>query len=328
MKKIYSFLFLVSVCCALSAQQIKETVYLRNGSVIKGQVIEQEPDGIVKIQTGDGSILVYKMSEVERISKDIAQSSSKDGRHRGLDFSVDAGSHIAKGGSGKVSAEIELGKRFNKNFYWGMGTGAFIPTGDEDLAIPITTAFKLFFPLRSSSLTPGAVFRAGYVVNTAGDISVGEGEYATKVEVPNNIMIQIMPSLEIPVSKCVDFNLAIGYTHFIPTKGGDGSGAFSIKTGFGFHKLPISKPKKPKKPKKPIRDNGVQMTLEGGIFRALVIGYKINPHISVGGGVGGGTVASESTRPKVKWLDIRNDGLITNDIVHEGSDCYINVSSI
>jgi len=143
----------------LSAQQIQETIYLRNGSVIKGNIVEQIPNGSVKIQIADGSLLVYQMSEVERITKERKQSSKKEGRHRGLDFSVDAGYHIAtKGGGGSISAEIGIGKRFNKNFYWGIGTGAFIPTSDGDPSIPLTFDFKVYFPLKSTSLTLGGLF--------------------------------------------------------------------------------------------------------------------------------------------------------------------------
>ena len=40
MKKIFSFLCLFFICCSLSAQQIQETIYLRNGSVIKGNIVE------------------------------------------------------------------------------------------------------------------------------------------------------------------------------------------------------------------------------------------------------------------------------------------------
>ena len=70
MKKIFSFLCLFFICCSLSAQQIQETIYLRNGSVIKGNIVEQIPNGSVKIQIADGSLLVYQMSEVERITKE------------------------------------------------------------------------------------------------------------------------------------------------------------------------------------------------------------------------------------------------------------------
>lgn len=282
------FIFL---CSNLFAQTKKETVYLRNGGIIKGEILEQIPDSVVKIKTADGSIFVYKMSEIEKITKEAVNPSIKEGRHRGLDFNIDAGYNIAtKGGGGNVSAEIGLGKRFNKNFYWGIGSGAYIPTGDGDPSFPLTSDFKLYFPLKSTSLTPGGIVRVGYVFNTTGDITIGTGKHKTTIEVPDNIMIQIMPTLGIPLSKRVDFNLGVGYTHFIPTKGGDGGGAFSIRTGFGFHKSPI---RKPKKPKKPTRDKGIQATIEGGKMNfgsdeyngwtsALVFTYKMNPNISLG----------------------------------------------
>ena len=260
-------------------------------------------------------------------TQETMQSAENNGRHRGLDFSIDAGYHIAtKGGGGSISTEIGIGKRFNKNFYWGIGTGVLIPTGDGDPSIPITSDVKVFFPLKSTSLTPGAIIRAGYVINTASDITVGKGKHATTIEVPDNIMIQIMPSLDIPLSKRVDFNLAVGYAHFIPTKGGGSSGAFCIRTGFGFHKSPI------RKPKKPIRDRGMQLTLEGGKIGfggdeydggmgAFVFSYKFNPHINIGIGFGGDFVSSYAENG-IKSLQIRDDGNVYRRSSDINEDIY------
>lgn len=308
----------VFLCSNLFAQTKKETVYLRNGGIIKGEILEQIPDSVVKIKTADGSIFVYKMSEIEKITKEAVNPPIKEGRHRGLDFNIDAGYNIAtKGGGGNVSAEIGLGKRFNKNFYWGIGSGAYIPTGDGDPSFPLTSDFKLYFPLKSTSLTPGGIVRAGYVINTADDITIGKGKNRTTVEIPDNIMIQIMPTLGIPLSKQVDFNLGVGYTHFIPTKGGGGSGAFSIRTGFGFHKSPI---RKPQKPKKPTRDKGIQATIEGGYNTfgsdiegeatcAFVFTYKFNPHVSLGFGFGGDYTSKDTENgvKHIKYKDMTNE---------------------
>ncbi|MGD1046485.1 MAG: hypothetical protein ABR936_14345 [Bacteroidota bacterium] len=52
--------------------QTKDVVYLKNGSVIKGSILEMIPDKSIKIQTADGNIFVYNMSEVEKISKEAA----------------------------------------------------------------------------------------------------------------------------------------------------------------------------------------------------------------------------------------------------------------
>lgn len=54
----------------------QDVLYLKNGSVIKGTLLEQTPDKDLKFQTFDGSIYVYPMTDVERITKETAQGSS------------------------------------------------------------------------------------------------------------------------------------------------------------------------------------------------------------------------------------------------------------
>lgn len=50
--------------------QQTEVVYLKNGSVIKGVVIEQNmAEKSIKLQTSDGSIFVYKMEDIDKIEK-------------------------------------------------------------------------------------------------------------------------------------------------------------------------------------------------------------------------------------------------------------------
>ena len=41
-------------------------VHLKNGSVIKGLIVEIILNEKIKIETPDGSVFVYEMSEVER----------------------------------------------------------------------------------------------------------------------------------------------------------------------------------------------------------------------------------------------------------------------
>jgi len=195
--------------------------------------------------------------------------------HQGLDFSADLGYNISTGGgSGMLSAEIELGKRFNKSFYWGIGSGAFILTGDGDPLIPITTNFKVYLPLNSTNITPFAGIKAGYVINTADDIKVGSGRNRETVKMPNYIMVQIMPGIQIPISGSVDFNFGAGYTYFIPSSGGNGFGAVAIRAGFGFH----YSPNHVKRILLPSKDHGFQLTIEGGAKLANSSGY---PEIAI-----------------------------------------------
>lgn len=53
---------------AFAQEQTVDVLYLKNGSIIRGQVIELAAD--VKIKTADGSIFVYPMSQVSRMIKE------------------------------------------------------------------------------------------------------------------------------------------------------------------------------------------------------------------------------------------------------------------
>lgn len=63
---VASFVFIT----AALAQDTQDVVYLKNGSIIRGMVIEQVPGKSLKIRTKDGSVFVYTMEEVERITKE------------------------------------------------------------------------------------------------------------------------------------------------------------------------------------------------------------------------------------------------------------------
>lgn len=218
------------------------------------------------------------------------------GGHKGLDFGINTGYEFLTGdnNSGEIPVEISLGKRFNKNFYWGISSGAIIQTEEEgSVLIPITTDFKVLFPLSSSTLTPGVLLRAGYIINTKEDQEIKVGRKTQTVEMPNFIMIQAMPTVDIALSKSVDFILGIGYTHYVPTKDNfDSFGAVTLKTAFNFHKS--TQPDN--KPKEPTRDRGMEISGNLGmkygfdypmsLMGDFALMYKWNPNISFG--VGGG----------------------------------------
>lgn len=71
MKKLIIIL-LVSIATNLFAQSnFEEVIYLKNGSVINGIIIEEVPNLKIKIQTSDGNIFEYQMSEIEKFAKRI-----------------------------------------------------------------------------------------------------------------------------------------------------------------------------------------------------------------------------------------------------------------
>jgi len=63
----------------LTAQQnMRDVIYLKNGSIIKGIIIEQTHNVSYKIQTADGSIFIYPASEVEKITKENFDSANSN----------------------------------------------------------------------------------------------------------------------------------------------------------------------------------------------------------------------------------------------------------
>ena len=71
MKRTILFLTFMMGLTLASAQTImQDVVYLKNGSIIRGDIIEMTPDGVVKVVTSDGSLFVYPFAEVERYGKE------------------------------------------------------------------------------------------------------------------------------------------------------------------------------------------------------------------------------------------------------------------
>lgn len=311
MKKKIVFMFaLLFSSMGMMAQRMVETVYLKNGSIIRGTIIEQVPGQSLKIQTKDGNVFVYQMSEVERIAKEQASTastsiSSNGNGHRGLDVTIEGGVALGKGGSANGIGGIELGKRFSPNFYWGIGTGV-TGGGKSDVFIPITTTFKALFPIAASrGIAPNIAFRTGFRANTAEDKTIGSGKNKTTIyKAEHGWDIAFLPGIQVPLGQKVDFNFNLGYQCGISFGGGAGH-AFVMNAGFGFHKPYEKNKQKTEKGPEPLYDNGVQLTwdlLQLGFIGAKgaragsapVLSYKWNPHVSVGIGYGYSYIAFDT----------------------------------
>lgn len=279
-------LLIVLLLCSTSmfGQSTRDVVTLKNGSVIRGEIVEQIPGESLKIRTRDGSVFVYKIDEVERINKE--EATRTDVKYSGLVFSANTGYDInTKGGGGAIATEIEIGKQFSPLVYAGLGVGANFATSDGgSTTIPITLNTKVFMPLENSKIRPFAMLKGGYSINT------DDGDY-------NAVLLQIMPGVQFPLSKSIDMNFGAGYTHYL-LKEGNG-GAVSIRMGFQFHNSANHQ----KKVLLPSVANVYQITLEGSVSNPVgieddefthyggnIVGtYKLTPTVMAGVGIGLGT---------------------------------------
>jgi hypothetical protein len=81
MRKIFTLLLTIMTTTFLYGQTPtwEEVVYLKNGSIIRGTIIEQIPNKSLKIQTKDRSVFVYSMDEIEKIAKEEIKTEVKKG---------------------------------------------------------------------------------------------------------------------------------------------------------------------------------------------------------------------------------------------------------
>lgn len=75
----------------LKAQELEDVLYLKDGSVVRGLIIETIPNVSIKIRLGGGSELVFKMDEISKITKE--SNLSKTSKIESWYF------HLAIGGS-------------------------------------------------------------------------------------------------------------------------------------------------------------------------------------------------------------------------------------
>jgi hypothetical protein len=54
----------------IKAQEIQDVVYLQDGSIIRGTIVEQVPGESILIQTVDGNRFRYNMEEIERMTRE------------------------------------------------------------------------------------------------------------------------------------------------------------------------------------------------------------------------------------------------------------------
>ncbi len=71
-KRITFFIFstILMTCFAYGQTSFEDVLYLKNGGIIHGIIIEQVPNESLKIQTKDRNVFVYRMDEVLKITKE------------------------------------------------------------------------------------------------------------------------------------------------------------------------------------------------------------------------------------------------------------------
>ncbi len=178
------FRFLILILFVLTssvfAQEV-DHVYLKNGSVIRGNIMEVEPEDHVKITDLCGNIWYYKIAEVEKITSEPYQSefniSSEPIEYKPGFVNMTSIGFLAGSASNSQVAPFSLvmvnGWRHSSGLFVGGGIGIeFLSTNYMPLFL------DLRYDLFGTDVVPYIVAKGGYSVPLAYDRTEHETEYA------------------------------------------------------------------------------------------------------------------------------------------------------
>lgn len=178
-----TLLTLLLTVLSISVLQAQETdhVYLKSGSVIRGNIMEIEPVDHVKIQDLCGNIWFYKITDVEKITSEpfdapLGAKKTSIGFNEGFVNMTSIG-FLAGGSMNGQSAPFTMqmvnGYRTSQGLFMGLGTGIeFFNTSYLPLFL------DLRYDLLGKDVVPYLVVKGGYGVPFAADRS----EYGTEYE--------------------------------------------------------------------------------------------------------------------------------------------------
>lgn len=174
-----AFLFSAVLSPLLLAQEA-DHVYLKTGSVIRGNIIEVDPADHVKIEDMCGNIWYYKIAEVEKISSEPYESKLKNtqlsrGFEAGFVNMTSIGFLVGSSHNSQVapfSLAMVNGYRLSNGFFAGIGTGVeFFSTS----YLPLFLDFR--YDIIGKDVVPYVIAKGGYGFPLTGDYSDYNNSY-------------------------------------------------------------------------------------------------------------------------------------------------------
>lgn len=204
MKKILflALVLLSTLCIDLNAQNTTDLLYLKNGSIIKGEIVEVIPDESIKIETAAGTF-VYKIDEVLKTEKTaVEKNRQKKNFNKPKGYFGHASLSLPYFTTG---INIINGYRFCPQFAMGVGIG-FETYGYYFIGIPIYLHLRSDFLNNHVSpyLSVDVGVKLGASVYTSPQVgvsyNVGKFRMTTGIEIPILFGIGIFPAIAIGFS--------------------------------------------------------------------------------------------------------------------------------
>lgn len=141
MKKLISLCAITFFALASYAQSsnYEDVVYLKNGSIYRGMIIEQVPNKSLKIQSQDRNVFAVDLSDVEKITKEEKPNNFYRNRH--FENRMDEKPQLDDAKSERKRKPTKLG-----GFYLNWGLGVAGTSQNQGAAFEMGLGGKIFSP--------------------------------------------------------------------------------------------------------------------------------------------------------------------------------------
>ena len=165
----------------MSAQSYDDVVYLKNGSIIRGTIVEQVMNESVKVQTKDGNYFVFSAEDIQKISKEVSKSEKKQkdssgfNKPKGFLNLLNVQSYTPGTVPSTYGVEYIFGYRVCPQFAVGFGQGIKTYRFD-DIQIPMFVHLRSDF--MKTAVSPYVAVNVGY--NFGSPVQYDGYEYDTE----------------------------------------------------------------------------------------------------------------------------------------------------
>ena len=175
MKKIFLLTVMLFASLSVFSRTTPETVYLKNGSIINGEIIEYQPNKQAKILTADNSVFVCNVDDIEKVTREpidvVAGKISTSGYfapQKGYRFFLAADQMVGNITAFKFSTTH--GTQLNDKIFLGGGVGFCVGSDDKNwdtyLSIPVYADLR--YDILHKKSTPFIETRAGVALAIEG----------------------------------------------------------------------------------------------------------------------------------------------------------------
>lgn len=228
MKRYLAFvLFALITTLTFAQRNYQDVVYLKNGSIIRGIIIEQIPNKSIKIETADRNVFVFQIDEIEKFTKEpfkrkrdnSINNSSLEHDYKGI---VELGYQIGVGKyhMDRVKLNIINGCEINPYFSLGLGTGLRYYFDVDMALIPVFADFR-------ANLTDN-------IVSPYFSLGVGYTFDATDSFEPEGFLLNPTVGANFKVSDKYSIHFGLGYDMQKLRFSTYNLGAISINAGISF----------------------------------------------------------------------------------------------